>query len=229
MRLVAADGLARATGLHAGQSLSDARAICPGLIAREADHGFFRTMFERLADWHANVSPIVAILTDEVPYGDLMLDITGVAHLFGGERALMDMVTARLAGAGYAAEAAIAPSIGAAWALAHFAPGTIAAGDAHSSPSPLGERVGVRGPFSDQRPKAPSPGPLSDLSPKGEVKNIPAPESSPCPIRRSGIRATRAAGGCSTPLPDWKTQHHRAPLPKQRMSKRFWRHCRSRL
>ena len=93
MRLVATDAAARAAGLNVGQSLSDARALCPGVVAREADHGFFATMFAQLADWHANVSPIVAVIKTEQPYGDLMLDITGVAHLFGGERALLDAVT----------------------------------------------------------------------------------------------------------------------------------------
>ena len=57
-------------------------------MAREADHGFLTAMFERLADWHANVSPIVSIMDWDRPYGDLMLDITGVAHLFDGEKAL---------------------------------------------------------------------------------------------------------------------------------------------
>ena len=126
MRLAAVDAAARAAGLGIGLSLSDARALCPGLIAREIDHGFLGAMFARLADWHANLSPIVAINADERPYGDLMIDITGVSHLFGGERALLDMACDRLAGFGYAAEGAIASSIGAAWALAHYAPGTIA-------------------------------------------------------------------------------------------------------
>ncbi len=137
MRLVATDRTARAAGLHQGQSLSDARAICPALVAREADHGFLRVVFERLADWHANVSPIVAVLEDERPYGDLVLDITGVGHLFGGERALLDMVVARLASFGYAAEGAIAPSVGGAWALSHFAPGVIAGEKDQARPSPL--------------------------------------------------------------------------------------------
>ena len=113
-------------------------------------------MFARLADWHANVSPIVAIMDDERPYGDLMLDITGVAHLFGGERALIDMVVARLAGFGYAAEAAIAPSIGAAWALSHFAPGVIA----------------------EMRRRRHPPGFAATFSHKGRRETVPAPFAS---------------------------------------------------
>ncbi len=136
MRLVALDREARRAGLGIGQSLADARALCPGLVAREADHGFLSAMFARLADWHANVSPIVALPEGEHPYGDLLIDITGVSHLFGGERALLVLVVDRLAAFGYAAEGAIAPSIGAAWALAHFAPGTIAGSDDGLTPNP---------------------------------------------------------------------------------------------
>jgi protein ImuB len=137
MRLAATDRAARAAGLHEGQSLSDARAICPGVVAREIDHGFLTMMFARLADWHANVSPIVAVMKTDRPYGDLMLDITGVAPLFGGERALLDRVVARLAEFGYTAQGAIGPSIGSAWALSHFAPGTIAEEGEGRSLSPL--------------------------------------------------------------------------------------------
>jgi len=141
LRLCALDRAARAAGLHEGQSLSDARAICPHVVAREADHDFLAMMFARLADWHANLSPVVAIVGDERPYGDLMLDITGVSHLFGGEGALLELAVGRLTGFGYAASGAIAPSLGAAWALSHFAPGTIAGkreDGATPTPSPPG-------------------------------------------------------------------------------------------
>jgi len=125
MRLMALDGLAEQAGLSEGQSLADARAMVPGLIAREIDHSFLAGFFGAFADWHANASPIVAILEDERAYGDLMLDITGVTHLFGGERTMLDKLTGRLEALGFTVQGAVAPTIGAAWALCHYAPGTV--------------------------------------------------------------------------------------------------------
>jgi protein ImuB len=125
MRLVAADAEARRNGLFAGQSLSDARAICPILEAREIDRGFTEQVFGDFADWHSNASPIVAVLTDHAAYGDIVLDITGVSHLFGGEGLMLDHLTARLERIGYTVQGAIAPTIGSSWALAHFDPGAI--------------------------------------------------------------------------------------------------------
>jgi len=45
-------------------------------------------------------------------------------------------------------------------------------------PSPLGERVRVRGPFSrtESGSRPPHPAPCADLSPKGEVKKSPKGE-----------------------------------------------------
>lgn len=48
----------------------------------------------------------------------LVLDITGSAHLFGGEAALVEQLTSDLQRLGFTAQAAVAESRGAAWALA---------------------------------------------------------------------------------------------------------------
>lgn len=120
MRLVAVDDRAAAAGLFTGQSLSDARAICSPLQVREVDRDFIQQTFADFADWHSNASPVVSVLTDKAAWGDLALDITGVSHLFGGEAAMLETVTRRLGGMGISVRGAIAPSVGAAWALAHF-------------------------------------------------------------------------------------------------------------
>ena len=51
------------------------------------------------------------------------IDVTGVAHLFGGEAALLDDLVGRLARLGITARAGLADTIGAAHALARFATG----------------------------------------------------------------------------------------------------------
>ena len=120
MRLVALDAKASDAGLFVGQSLSDARALCPELEAREIDRSYLEQVFADFADWHSNASPIVSVLRDRSNWGDLVLDITGVSHLFGGEARMLETVTGRLSGLGFAVAGAIAPSVGAAWALSHF-------------------------------------------------------------------------------------------------------------
>jgi protein ImuB len=76
-------------------------------------------------------------MTDSAPYGDLVLDITGVSHLFGGEAQMLARLTQRLVELGFSVQGAIAPSIGAAWALAHFNPGTIVTDDLSATLAPL--------------------------------------------------------------------------------------------
>ncbi|MEQ1769435.1 MAG: DNA polymerase Y family protein [Devosia sp.] len=117
MRIVALDEKASAAGLTLGQSVSDVRALVPNLELREIDHAATEAAFAELADWHSYASPLVSVLTDATPYGDLVMDITGVSHLFGGDAAMLEAVTGRLTSLGIAVTGAIAPSIGAAWAL----------------------------------------------------------------------------------------------------------------
>ncbi len=87
------------------------------------------TAFADFADWHSNASPMVAVVTDRAAWGDLVLDITGVDHLFGGERRMLEGVAGRLETIGYATLAAIGPTVGAAWALSHFGPDRAIADD----------------------------------------------------------------------------------------------------
>jgi protein ImuB len=121
LRLAAIDDQAAGGGLSVGQNLADARAMLPGLTVREIDRPLLEAIFADFADWHSNASPLVSVLTDAAAFGDLVLDITGVAHLFGGERAMLRLLLSRLRGLGYTVSGAIAPTIGAAWAVSHFA------------------------------------------------------------------------------------------------------------
>lgn len=120
MRIVALDRRALADGLCVGQNVSDARAMVPNIELREIDRGSIEQMFGELADWHSNASPLVGILADQAKWGDLILDIGGVAHLFGDENSMLDKLIGRLTELGISTAGAIAPTIGSAWALAHY-------------------------------------------------------------------------------------------------------------
>ena len=108
---------AEAAGVHVGQKLADARAICPTLAVHDADPGGDAEALARLARWCERYTPLAA--PDE-PDG-LWLDLTGCAHLWaGGEQALVEDLIVRMARAGHACRAAVAGTPGAAWALARM-------------------------------------------------------------------------------------------------------------
>jgi protein ImuB len=103
-------------GARAGARLTDARALDPALIAMPADPIGDQALLQRLAKWAQRWSPLVEV--DE-PDG-LRLDVSGVAHLFGGEKALVQDVIARFAAMGLTTRVAIAPTAAAAWAFSRF-------------------------------------------------------------------------------------------------------------
>ena len=120
---------AGAKGLRSGMRLADARALLAGLVTARADAAADRQGLERLALWCNRFTPWCAVDggnggDEDGDSGDgrLLLDITGCAHLFGGEAALMGEIAARLAGLGIENRLGLADTPGAAWALARFGP-----------------------------------------------------------------------------------------------------------
>jgi protein ImuB len=121
MRLTALDENAQAAGLKRGQGLAEARAICPGLVVIDEDGAADRRFLEALADWCDRYTPLVAL-----EGGDgLFLDITGSAHLFGGEAALLEDVLSRMTGLGLAVRGAVSSAPGLSSALARFGEGGV--------------------------------------------------------------------------------------------------------
>ncbi|HSQ98857.1 MAG TPA: DNA polymerase Y family protein, partial [Sphingomicrobium sp.] len=102
-------------GAKRGARLTDARAIDPGLVAVCGDPEADAALVHKLACWAGRWSPLV-----EVDGDGLRLDVTGVAHLFGGERQLLRDVRQRFARLGLTTRVAIAPTAAAAWALSHY-------------------------------------------------------------------------------------------------------------
>lgn len=86
-----------------------------------ADEKSDAALLEAIADWCDRFTPLVSL---DTPYG-LYLDISGAAHLFGGEAAMLATVTQAIARQGFTVRAAIAGTSLAAHALARYAPGVI--------------------------------------------------------------------------------------------------------
>jgi protein ImuB len=117
-RITAANAAGLAAGARTGILLADARALCPDLAAVPADPAGDLAALEKLALWAQRWGPWSAI---DPPDG-LIVDVTGAAHLFGGEEALLGDVARAFAARGLTARPALAPTAGAAWALAHYGP-----------------------------------------------------------------------------------------------------------
>lgn len=110
-------------GVAPGMPLADARALFPGLAVAEADAVGEAQALERLARWAVRYSPWTAVEHGTPPgTGGVWLDVSGCAHLFGGEAALIDDLLTRVRARGFAAQAAIADTPGAAWAWARHRP-----------------------------------------------------------------------------------------------------------
>ncbi|WP_426023456.1 Y-family DNA polymerase [Brevundimonas sp. PWP3-1b1] len=128
LRLAAANASALALGLSPGMTLADARARAPDIRVvthrPEADAALLKRV---LLDF-GRFTPMAA--TDG-PDG-LALDVTGCAHLFGGEEGLVRAVAARAQGVGLAVRLAMAGTPEAARALARFGRGGIHEGDGQS-------------------------------------------------------------------------------------------------
>jgi hypothetical protein len=78
-----------------------------------------RQALEALAEWSVRFSPIVGLEDSPAPES-LLLDVTGLAHLFDGEASLAERIVHDFARRGLTARVAVADTIGAAWATAHF-------------------------------------------------------------------------------------------------------------
>jgi protein ImuB len=116
LRLSAVNEAAAKLGLRVGQPLADARAMYPKLNVADADEVADFALLEAIADWCDRYTPLVGL---DAPDG-LLLDITGCAHLFGGEAALCRALVERLSWQGLQASVAVADTVGCAWAVARY-------------------------------------------------------------------------------------------------------------
>lgn len=115
---------ARARGVGPGMPAGEAGAVLGHAQVRIEPHDPRRDAgaLHALALWAHRFSPTVAL--DE-PDG-LFLDATGCAQLFGGEAGMATRVRDGVRALGFEVRAAIAPTWGAAWAVAHHGPHPIA-------------------------------------------------------------------------------------------------------
>ena len=94
--------------------------IVPGMdCAKPTLHSGTPTYLQAVAARCKQFTPLVGIDPDVFPQS-VLLDITNVVHLFGGEAALVQRILDELHAEGWQLRAAVAGTPGAAWALAAY-------------------------------------------------------------------------------------------------------------
>jgi protein ImuB len=135
--LAAVNPAAAAAGLAPGMPLADALSFFPGLATAVAEPAEDAVALRRLAEWCNRYSPWTA------PDGmdGVRIEVTGSAHLWGGEMALAADLAALLDRRHIAGRIAIADTLGTAWATARFAEGKspiiLPPGDCRAALAPL--------------------------------------------------------------------------------------------
>jgi protein ImuB len=115
LRLCAVNDAAAALGLTVGMALADARAMYPKIAVAHADAQADLALLIAIADWCDRYTPLVGLDSE-----GLTLDISGCAHLFGGETALARDLARRLDARGLQVRVAVAGTVGCAWAVARY-------------------------------------------------------------------------------------------------------------
>ena len=120
-RVLVCDRLAAEAGVSAGQKLSTALGLQPGLAIFERDAAREGRALESLACWAGRFTPTLSLS----PPAGLLLEIGSCLRLFGGVEVIVEVVLGGCAGQSYSANWAVAPTpLGARW-LAQAAAGEI--------------------------------------------------------------------------------------------------------
>ena len=109
--------VASAAGLHHGQPLRDALAMCPDLVTRLQNPQAEAAFLDVLTRWAGKFSPWVSAMRPD----GLVIDVTGCTHLFGGEENLLQQIETEALDLGLSSRLGLGDNQGAAWALARFA------------------------------------------------------------------------------------------------------------
>jgi protein ImuB len=114
--ITAVNEIAQQKGIEPGMAVADARAVFPSLEVLDDLPGLSEKLLKAIAEWCIRYTNIVAI---DLPDG-IIMDVTGCAHLWGGEINYIKDINLRLKNRGYQVRATMADTIGMAWAIAHY-------------------------------------------------------------------------------------------------------------
>lgn len=118
LRLLSVNTLARDSGLTPGQSLADARAICPDLLSEPENPTRDALLLAALRRWADQFSPKVEIVKPDA----LVLDVSGMSNVFEGEPQLTKAITESVADLRVSVRCALADTPMGARAWARYRP-----------------------------------------------------------------------------------------------------------
>jgi protein ImuB len=116
MVITAASAAAERDGAFTGMAVADARAAVAELVVIDEVPDQAAKLLKLIGLGCIRYTPIVSL---DLPAG-LMLDISGCAHLWSGEGNYLKEIVLKLRAAGFDSRAAIADTLGTAWAVARF-------------------------------------------------------------------------------------------------------------
>ena len=121
MMITATNPVAEKLGVQKGMALADARSVFPGLQIINDKPGWNEQLLNAFAHYCIRFTPVAAI---DLPDG-LTLEVTGCAHLLGGENEYVKTIISRFESFGYNVKACLADTIGTAWAVTKFGKGDL--------------------------------------------------------------------------------------------------------
>jgi len=116
MIITAANIPAEAQGVKVTMPVADAKAIVPGLQVFDDQPEKAAELLKALGEWCIRYTPVVSV---DLPDG-LLLDESACTHLWGGEKPYLKEIVTRLRTIGYDVRAAMAGTIGTAWAVSRY-------------------------------------------------------------------------------------------------------------
>lgn len=114
--IIACNEICERSGVYVGMALPDARTMEPFIQRIEGKDKLSDQLLDALAGYCMRYSPNITVMAPE----GLGLDVTGCAHLWGGEAAYLKHIVTSLRSLGYDVRAAMADTIGAAWAVSRY-------------------------------------------------------------------------------------------------------------
>ena len=108
---------AQQAGLKPAMRLTDARALCPSTRFRQFEPIHLKNWLRAIGKWAWRYSPVVGTYPEDLT---LWIDMTGAMHFYDDETDLLSSVSADFKDAGLTSYIGLAPTYGAAFALAHF-------------------------------------------------------------------------------------------------------------
>jgi protein ImuB len=116
MRITEVSALAKSKGIENGMLVADARILLPSIEIIDDTSNLAQKLLNKIAIWCIRFTPIVAI---DLPDG-IILDVTGCTHLWGTEEIYLKTIIQRLKKSGFHVRAAMADTIGTAWAVSRY-------------------------------------------------------------------------------------------------------------